>query len=398
MDLPLPSPGPDRVEIEDIAEMIDTGLTKDTDLTRHSNKYKNSPMPLGEEFRKPTRDDVGLVRQLSLLPNIILTGPDPSKNTTATIALVNDLKERVEDWSIFWVDARSIASIEKSYLQILETLIEVKPGGEYDMPRCGIKALMHYLSWMHEGLWIMVFDRLEAHGAIYLRMENMLPRSCAGAIIISTTDPTSAQLLGIAEVIQLPGTDSSFDRNRDKYVDLRAHLAAVLVSRPTAGPIDIDKDTRSFDYFAKLKLDPIQERLVEANLRRRHRFMEAQQLSGGLKRPSTKASNTTIPQQPVPMATIHTDQETRPMEDVASKLREYRPSVESLTASTIYGPSASGLDLKREGFPAPTTIRVRPAMEYPRVHAPRSPDQNLVNCPCCCQALPATELAGSRWR
>ncbi|KAH6714535.1 vegetative incompatibility protein HET-E-1 [Leptodontidium sp. MPI-SDFR-AT-0119] len=173
-------------------------------------------MPLGEEFMKPTKGDVGLVRQLSLLPNIILTGRDPDKITKTTVGLVNELKERVEDWSILWVDARSVASIRKSYVQILETLIgtELRDESGDESSRCGVKALVHYLSWTYEGLWIMVFDGLEAEGAIYLRLENMFPRSCAGTLIISTTDPTSAQLLGLAEVIQLPEADS-FDRQQD---------------------------------------------------------------------------------------------------------------------------------------------------------------------------------------
>ncbi|KAM3075289.1 hypothetical protein ACMFMG_007269 [Clarireedia jacksonii] len=210
IDLPLPSPGPDRVDIEDIAERIDTNLT------RHSNKYKNSPMPFGEEFMKPTKDDVGLVRQLSLLPNIILTGRHPDKITKTTVELVNELKERVEDWSILWVDARSVASIQKSCVQILETLIGTALRDESgdEISRYGVKALFHYLSWTYEGLWIIAFDGLEAEGAIYLRLENMFPRSCAGTLIISTTDPTSTQLLGLAEVIHLPEADS-FDLQQD---------------------------------------------------------------------------------------------------------------------------------------------------------------------------------------
>ncbi|QKX60481.1 uncharacterized protein TRUGW13939_07626 [Talaromyces rugulosus] len=223
IDLPLPSPSPDRVDIEDIAERIDTGLTKDTDLTRHSNKYKNSPMPLGEEFKKPTKDAIGLVRELSLLPNIILTGRDPDKITKTTVKLVNELKRQVEDWSILWVDARSVASIQKSCVQILETLIgtELRDGSRYEISRYGAKALFHYLSWTYEGLWIMVFDGLEADGAIYLRLENMFPRSCAGTLIISTTDPTSAQLLGLAEVIQLPEADSSLMVDLINDIDLK---------------------------------------------------------------------------------------------------------------------------------------------------------------------------------
>jgi hypothetical protein len=159
-------------------------------------------MPLGEETRKPTKDEVGLVGQLSLLPNIILAGRDAVQISKTTIQLVNELKERVEDWSILWVDARSVATIEQSYLSLFKTLTGGRIGAVHS--KCGVKALPHYLSWTYEGLWIMVLNELNAEGASYLRTENVLPRSCAGTLIISTTDPTSAQLLGKAEVIQLP--------------------------------------------------------------------------------------------------------------------------------------------------------------------------------------------------
>lgn len=349
-------------------------------------------MPLGEEFRKPTKDDVGLVRHLSLLPNIILTGHDPDKITKATVELVDELKGRVEGWSILWVDAGSVASIQKSYVQILETLIGSKLSDEFggEISRYGAKALSHYLSWTYEGLWIMVFDGLDAEGAMYLRLDNILPRSCAGTCIISTTDPTSAQLLGTAEVIQLPEADPSFEGNRygeadasfhrniSNYHQLREHLAAIILLGHTTEPRDVFEDME-----CSLKLDPIQERLVMANLKRRHRFMEAQRHSRGLLGPSTKASNTLIPEQLVAMPTITRQSQSR------STSPGKNPPVISAT-------SAPDQDSKCGGIR--TEVQTRIAIRYPRVHIPPSIDQELVKCPCCCQTIPATERDGIRWR
>jgi hypothetical protein len=409
IDFPLPSPGRDRVDIEDIAERIDTGLTKDTDLTRHSNKYKNSPMLLGEKFRKPTKDNVELVRQLSLLPNIILTGNDPDKITKTTVDLVNDLKERVEDWSILWVDARSVDSIQKSCVQILETLIEteLRDRSGDGISRSGAKALFHYLSWTYEGLWIMVFDGLEAEGAMYLRLENMFPRSCAGTLIISTTDPTTAQLLGLSEVIQLPDADAAFDRNRDKYLQLRAHLAALIVSRPTEGPRDIDKDTRNFDYFAKLELEPIQERLVEANLRRRHKFMEAQRHSHLLKDPTTFDR-----QKLILAANILSSGSTQPTQEdsksqvskTASKKKESKTDIARTPSDTLTTPGtiASVLDtgfkgLQHRGPTGTIVTRFAARPQYPKAKVSNA-DQPSFKCPCCCQAIPAREAEDIQFR
>jgi hypothetical protein len=68
--------------------------------------------------------------------------------------------------------------------------------------------------------------------------------------------------------------DNSFDQNQDRYRNLRAHLACVVLARPTeeGRPENEGKDIHSVDYFTKIKLSPIQERLIRANLRRRHRF------------------------------------------------------------------------------------------------------------------------------
>ncbi|KAH8707480.1 hypothetical protein GQ44DRAFT_489056 [Phaeosphaeriaceae sp. PMI808] len=166
--------------------------------------------------------------------------------------------------------------------------------------------------------------------------------------------------------------DTSFDQNQDKYRDLRAHLACVVLSKPTkeGRPKEEGKDINSVEFFAKAKLSPIQERLVEANLRRRHRFQEAQRHSDRLKDRSRGAAPPMIPQQ---FMTIPT--------------------------------SASGLDSKWGGFqekrkPGPAATRITSTtakMRYPRAQKLSNAEQKLAKCPCCCQAIPVTELEGSRW-
>jgi hypothetical protein len=86
---------------------------------------------------------------------------------------------------------------------------------------------------------------------------------------------------------RLQKADASFDRDRDKYLDLRAHLATVIMSRPNYGPRTLSDS----DHFTKVELSPIQNRLVEANLRRRHRFMNAQRHSHLLRSPTPKVSD-----------------------------------------------------------------------------------------------------------
>ena len=211
---------------------------------------------------------------------------------------------------------------------------------------------------------------------------------------------------------RLRKADDSFNENRDKYRKLRAHLACVLSTKPTeeGRPKDEGKEIHSVDYFADMKLPLIQERLIEANLKRRHRFTEAQRHSHGLKDPSKMAFHPVIPQQFITMAATDIKQVVSPMQNikVATALRQeqVRPPGAAQNAPKIPATSASGLDSKWEGLQnnrlAGSTVTritaITAAARYPRAHPSSSQGQKLVKCPCCCQAIPVSELEDSQWR
>jgi hypothetical protein len=202
---------------------------------------------------------------------------------------------------------------------------------------------------------------------------------------------------------RLRKADDSFDQNQDKYRKLRAHLNCVVTSKPTEDgrPKDEGKEIHSFDYFADIKLPPIQERLVKANLRRRHRFTVAQNHSHALKDHSTKT--TIIPSK------LFT-KEVSPMQNkevaAAVQQKQERPADSAKDAYTIPTTSASGLDSKWDGLhskrqPGSTVTRITSitaSIRYPKVNSSPYNDQKLVKCPCCCQAIPAIELEDSQWR
>lgn len=207
--------------------------------------------------------------------------------------------------------------------------------------------------------------------------------------------------------------DNSFDRNRDSYRNLRAHLACIVLARPTkeGRPKNEGKDIHSVDYFAQIKLSPIQERLIEANLRRRHRFKEAQRHSGKLRDHLGNVAPPVIPQQFIATSTTqHSGQDVSPLQDkkIAAAMRQQKsgPGLRKDDTHTIAPTSASGLDSavgglqeKRRLRPTATRITSTTAkMRYSRAHKFSDAEQKLAKCPCCCQAIPATELEGSRWR
>jgi len=362
-------------------------------------------MPRGQKYRKPTKDDVGLVKQLSLLPNIILTGRDLDKVSKATVNIVNELKERVEDWSILWVDARSVNSIQKSYVQILETLMKSRAR----FSNSWVKALLQYLSWTYEGLWIMVFDGLEAEMATYLQQEKMFPRSCAGTLIISTTDPTSARLLGPAEVIQLPEGDLSheadmsfehdrFGKDKQQYDQLRAYLICIMNSSPTpfATSSDYVKD------FRRMELYEIQHHLVEANLRRWHRFWYAHLRSDVLRAtraansrpireiPEGSASNAPAGLENIPVSQTNTTTAVKQRNEVHYQAETH--TIPSLLRSAEGGEYQGRRD--RYALPAETmrsgsTITTRG--RFPRGKKIMVQGRTMWLCPCCCQVIPPKE-------
>lgn len=112
----------------------------------------------------------------------------------------------------------------------------------------------------------------------------------------------------------------------------------------------------------KLNSHPsIQNRLIEANLIRRHRFKEAQRHSGGLKDHSGSVSSPVIPQQFITKSrTWHKNQDISPLQD--------------------------------------QKIAALAKIRYPQAQKLSNVEQKLVKCPCRCQAIPATELESSRWR
>ncbi|TGJ84005.1 hypothetical protein E0Z10_g4749 [Xylaria hypoxylon] len=184
--------------------------------------------------------------------------------------------------------------------------------------------------------------------------------------IISNIDSTVNSLCVIGVHIRRSGrksrlrkADNSFDQNRDKYDELRAHLACVIASNPTENgrPENEGNEIHDVDYFAKLEFTPIQERLIEANLRRRHRFVEAQRHSRKLKGPPIEPYHPIIPRQTIATAApSHAKQEVNLTlkvnstqgNKVATARQEKRapPTSFGEKSHTITATSASGLDSK----------------------------------------------------
>lgn len=189
--------------------------------------------------------------------------------------------------------------------------------------------------------------------------------------------------------------------NPDNHQELRTHLECIIRLRPTEEALFHQKDNG--EYVAKSdnsKLSDIQNRLVEANLRRRHKFLIAQKRSRIQKivqiRPSIPEASSSADSVPKkePLADMRNADaaknqnptpypSTRGHETTAPTISRF--SVASTAEGTLkYTPAA------RKYTPSITKTQITfiaSDVEFPK--APSIPlGREIMKCPCCCQSLP----------
>ena len=219
------------------------------------------------------------------------------------------------------------------------------------------------------------------------------------------------QLARIAVAIRRSGTRSRLQKadrmfKLEDHEDLRAHLTAVVLSQ---GPFSAEY-TFSPEQINQSKLSTVQLRLINCNLKRRNRFLYAQQHSKSL----DAASSTRIPPRVVTdpkTAPEQPEPETGPQRKPEKSMPSVSKPVSAEPVEQLYNPSlktgtsASGvtdlLSLPQNLVPSQaattqlsTTVT---KLDYP--HAPKKNDDALFfRCPCCCQTLPAIISDTSRWK
>ncbi|KAF4946044.1 hypothetical protein FGADI_11481 [Fusarium gaditjirri] len=203
-------------------------------------------------------------------------------------------------------------------------------------------------------------------------------------------------LVRIAITIRRSGSQSRLRKADRKFKveeheELQRHLVVVMLSH---GPFSSDY-TFSSDQTDASKLTPIQWRLINCNLKRRNRFLYAQQHAKALDTPANSSAQQDAAAKP--------EVQNLPARPVSS-IPVQKPSAKSVAIAT----SASGITDLPAVLPAlpkgpvsshatrtqlSTTVIKLP---YPR--PPKVGDDALVfSCPCCCQTLPAGFLETSRW-
>ncbi|KAI8676350.1 Protein kinase domain-containing protein [Fusarium sp. Ph1] len=201
--------------------------------------------------------------------------------------------------------------------------------------------------------------------------------------------------------------DRSFDSS--KLEDLRTHLQCIiLISQCPPGQDVIDHENHPTWWQEQIngRLTTLQRRLVDANLRRRHRFQYVQRHS--MKLASRQQPRPTFPQQ------VKSPQQPNRAKVRASEARSSGKTNHSLTRSlnlepvepprTLSGTSAS---IPESNFRFQEAQGVAPVAKsqitsitgvasYPKLSKFKVSDneradveqQKITKCPCCCEALP----------
>lgn len=202
---------------------------------------------------------------------------------------------------------------------------------------------------------------------------------------------------------RLRKADNSYDRYQYRYKKFRAHLACVMVSKPTeAGrPVGEDERFQSVDYFTNLRFSPIQERLIEANLRRRYRFIEVQRHSEGLKDQSVVVMRKEA-QQKTSKAGVNREYKIESYkEDEKDNLapKATQTSTGPMISASTMGSGWEGLQSQSRRGSANTGITaITASARYPKIRGPPHKTQSLVRYPCCCQAVAAVKLEDNQRR
>ncbi|KAL6232371.1 hypothetical protein BDW75DRAFT_21914 [Aspergillus navahoensis] len=239
---------------------------------------------------------------------------------------------------------------------------------------------------------------------------NDTPETSELSQAIQDVNDIMGQLTRVTISIRKAGTnariqkaDAFYDPHHPQIEALSQHLQLLLLAKPSKNGsirarassqgmlvLSCRDDTTVIDSQS---LTPIQKRLIEANLKRRNRFLYAQRHAMKL---SERDQVDQVPSKSMPAP------RKLPLPPVLNTLKR---TTEEHGAPKVY--SATTATEVQDPIALPTQVSAQPATTVisaisSRVVYPRPPplrnDQNVFQCPCCCQTLSYSMSRGSQWK
>lgn len=171
--------------------------------------------------------DLSLLKQARKQPRVVLEGEAGVGKTAIAAELADRITSDRQGCAIFWVDASSAASLERSYHSIWSCPALGEPEGPLSDP---IQALMYALNWKYHRQWMMILDGIHAQPLQHIVLRGWVPSGLNGRLVLTTRDASWLGLLGPTTLIQVPPL-----ARRDSPPPLRTLLLQMLFPVPGHG-------------------------------------------------------------------------------------------------------------------------------------------------------------------
>lgn len=199
--------------------------------------------------------------------------------------------------------------------------------------------------------------------------------------------------------------------NPDEHQELRKHLECVVLVRPTKEALF--RRMEDGLYVSELhapRLSDLQERLIEANLRRRHNFSLAQRRSQVREGLQTQFLTTAVPASADDLTHEGPPANTQKAADLHDPTSNSTAKVQNRAAPTTSGFSLASTAEGTLQYTPAAAPRYTPRAakthitsiasdaEFPQPPAIAS-SREILKCPCCCQALPVETFSNPKiWK
>lgn len=202
------------------------------------------------------------------------------------------------------------------------------------------------------------------------------------------------QLARIAVAVRRSGRRSRLQKadlrfDAKEHQELEGHLVGMLLTQLKRPPQERDSSN----------LNEVQLRLIHCNLKRRNRFLYAQQHSKGLDASSMQRLNFKQSEK----SGLQPDEMVGERPDSKPSNKGPKDANNTIITGTSASKVSENFNLQSENTSptGPTTASIMSTtavdLDYPR--PPRfNGDAHLFRCPCCCEALPASMADQNRWR
>ncbi|KAK4867695.1 hypothetical protein LT330_001205 [Penicillium expansum] len=207
-------------------------LRKLVDSSR--NVFNNIPFPRNAGF-VGRGDQLSEVEHMLFSPDkqrkVAITGLGGVGKTQVAIEIAYRAQARRGECSIFWIQATSSETLERTYLQIAQHL--QLPGLE-DQQADAKKLLRDYLNDRNVGQWLLIYDNADDIDMWFDEatsntkpqgLSNYVPWNSSGSVLFTTRFKKVASKLAKADVIELPHMDKQM---AEKLLSKRLSTPALL--------------------------------------------------------------------------------------------------------------------------------------------------------------------------